>query len=128
MKKVIYDGEESLVMTRHEVEAMLLVYANNEARADELVLKETNAKIIESLKYQKIKARGFKEAIEGLMFTFTGKMINVDSNCKLITSAADTFDAIAKAEAAVITAASRDAAAAAYNTPTAAIKKDGKLK
>lgn len=130
--------EESLVITRREMEMLLTSYAANEIRARQMLNKEAivdNDEIKDALQsaleiiqedidieggdcdhdsnhcicsllecaerlknaiekfpdamavatiHQEVKARGFKEAIEGLMFHFTGKMVNVDEEGNLI--------------------------------------------
>lgn len=83
MERIYKGQEEALLMTRKEVERLLLVYAANEIRAEQLLAQATNELDKASHEYQKIKARGFKEAIEGLMYYFTKRMVNVE-NGKLI--------------------------------------------
>lgn len=111
MKKTIIDGVECLVMGRKEIEDKLVSFANNEIKArnfikeyqekiedkkegyiltdPELVAKsEKEIKLLEvslaSYQFQEIKAKGFKEAFEALLFPFTGSMINIDYDGKLM--------------------------------------------
>jgi Cft2 family RNA processing exonuclease len=132
------NGEESLIITKREMEGMLKTFAQNEIRARQMLNEEKiigNDEIKEVMKgalciiqddinlegggcdhdanvcicsllesanelknaieklpdamavatiHQEVKARGFKEAIEGLMYNFTGRMVNVDEEGTLI--------------------------------------------
>lgn len=88
MESRIIDGIESLVISRNELEGLLLTYADSEIRAEkffnEARTKNVRLAELQMWEHQKIKARGFKEAVEGFMYCFTGSVNNVDEHGKLI--------------------------------------------
>lgn len=91
MRTETTNGIETLIITRLELEQQLLTYAQSEIRSKALLKKELNKpeieqtpKFINAFAHQEIKARGFKECIEGFLFSFTGKMINIDEQGELI--------------------------------------------
>lgn len=85
------NGEECVLITRRQAEKMVLFHVDNELRAkryfqNELLkpIETQHQQLINMYAGQELKARGFKEAWEEILYQFTGKICNVDDKGELI--------------------------------------------
>lgn len=89
MKTDKIDGQEVLIIGRGQIEKNIVQHWQSEKRANDFLKAELakfpndNAMIL-AYAHQEIKARGFKEAWEELLFPFTGKICNISNEGELM--------------------------------------------
>jgi len=98
MLKTVIDQQEVLIITRNELEEQVKMYALRETKARNLKndaeVKMKSAREVHDIilakaekishQFSETKAKGFKEAFEGLLAYFTGKVVNVNDEGELI--------------------------------------------